>query len=258
MRAPHAVEAYLRATSFCDAEHPEVRARALEYTRGVSGARLRACALFERVRDDLRYRFGDWNRCASAVLRDGVGSCSSKANVLVALARSLEIPAGFHVMRVRSAKIYGPAVVPFVHRNFSPRSVHVYAAVYLGGRWLRCDPSDDAPLVAAVGHICEPCVFVRFDGHSDALLNFRARHIYTDEGPLPSIDHLLRKPPRRSRATMEILGLYIDFLRERGRSYTTDDYARIELDYIAWLETRQPELIARFRGEQGSASRVAA
>jgi len=55
----------------------------------------------------------------------------------VALLRALGIPAGFHVMAVKTKEYFGCLCTPRFNRFMSDRSVHVYGAVLLGGKWLK-------------------------------------------------------------------------------------------------------------------------
>src|SRR5690348_2856812 len=84
-----ALDAYLAPTPWCDADHPVVAHLAREITRGARTQVEAAAALFAWVRDELVYTMGDWNWKASETLALRTGTCSNKANVLVAFARAL-------------------------------------------------------------------------------------------------------------------------------------------------------------------------
>jgi transglutaminase-like putative cysteine protease len=71
---------YLEETRFCDTGHPEIeKIDKSEYS-------VRA---FYRVRDNTRYYVGQISETASETLARRRGSCTNKANLLVALLRAM-------------------------------------------------------------------------------------------------------------------------------------------------------------------------
>lgn len=100
---------FLAATPMCDSGTSTVRTLAEVVTRDAGDTREAAVALFYWIRDRIEYTMGDWNWKASETLRLRKGTCSNKANLLVAMARSLGIPAGFHIQYVTTEGFFDGA-----------------------------------------------------------------------------------------------------------------------------------------------------
>jgi transglutaminase-like putative cysteine protease len=98
------VNAFLRATSVIDHDHPEVRALATELSDGTSDPTVTTKRCFEWVRDEIRhsgdFRMNPTTCDASEVLRHRTGYCYAKSHLLAALLRANSIPAGFCYQRL--------------------------------------------------------------------------------------------------------------------------------------------------------------
>ena len=81
--------------SMCDVNHPHIQSLSSSIAAQEPSARRRAVLAFQQAQNAVLYRVGLHNDTSSATLCRGFGSCSNKANVLVALLRALGIPAGF-------------------------------------------------------------------------------------------------------------------------------------------------------------------
>ncbi|WP_306324048.1 MULTISPECIES: transglutaminase family protein [unclassified Streptomyces] len=205
-----------------------------------------AVAAFHHVRDGIRYRIGDWQQTASQTLELGEGTCTNSANLLVALLRSVGIPAGYGVMRVRGREYFGPIALPRLARMVSEVSRHVYACVHLDGRWVRCDPSDDLALSLGSAHLNPQSRPVEWDGERDAVLHLDADHIQEDVVPVADISALMAKRMRRTlRLTVRLGNLYMDFLREHGARMRTTEEA--DKHFTAWLRDHHPTLHLLYR-----------
>ena len=244
---------FLRSTELCNSDHPEIRRRSAEIVGDLDTDREKAAALFLFVRDRVRYRLGLYRHSASETLELRSGSCSTKANLLVALLRAAGIPAGFHLMKVKTKEYFGPLCTPQFHPYLSERSLHVYCAVSLGGRWVQCDPSDDAALSEATAHINPQSRKVEFDGSRDARLRIEARHIVVDDPErYPDIDGILSKACRKPQLFLQVLDGYLDFMRQRGSRYTCAE--SLSRDFLRSLEKDSPEGYALFTSNRVSAS----
>lgn len=231
---------YLETTEFCNADEPRIRRLAAELTRDSTGDADKAIALFRFVRDSVRYRLGLYAENASDTLASGRGSCSNKANLLVALLRAAGLPAGYHVIQVKTKEYFGPLCSPVFHPFLSEKSLHVFCSVYLDGRWLKCDPSDDRELSEGTEHLNPQSRKVDFDGAGDALLNLTPEHIIADDGVrYDSIDGVFRKTRRCPALFLRVLDHYLDFLRVRGRAYS--DVDELTVGFISWLDEQDPE-----------------
>ncbi|MDQ3357003.1 MAG: transglutaminase-like domain-containing protein [Actinomycetota bacterium] len=78
--------------------------------------------LYRFVRDEIPYAFGPWGVRASQTLAQGTGTCTNKANLLVALLRAAGIGAAYGVLRVDTQHYFGPIGPDFLtRRGRSPR-----------------------------------------------------------------------------------------------------------------------------------------
>lgn len=217
------LRAYLAATTYCDHTHPFVQRKARELTRGLETPEERAIAIFYWVRDEIHYRLGFWNRTASETLVEGEGTCTNKANLLVALTRAVGIPAGYGVMDVAGQHYLGPGMLPFFARRVAQRSRHYYAVVHLGC-WVKVDPSDDRALVERVAPLtwadddAQVYRVVEWDGRRDATLNLRPEHILAEYGPVACLDQDFRRTARPGKACLvELLNEGMRALRRSDR-----------------------------------------
>lgn len=241
-------EHFLRPTKYCDfrdetIEH--VSKEILINDAGLTDAEL-AKKLFYFVRDSIKYRVGFWNKKASETLSEGFGTCTNKANLLVALLRKSGIPAGYGVMTVMGKEYFGPIVPERLKNKVSSRSKHVYCYLYLHSRWIKCDPSDDRKLAINTEHLNPQSSIVEWDGASDSMLQLSKEHIIDDLGPLHDIDYLIEKKMRRKLVLPVLIGnSYIEFIRENGKQY--NDTHSIENDFLLWLKTRNIFLFFVFK-----------
>jgi hypothetical protein len=237
-------DAYVRPTKYCTSHHPVIS----QMTRVVVGdhrcERTIAVRLFEWVRDHIQYRVGDWNRQAWETALAADGTCTNKANLLVAMLRAAGIPAGYRVMKVDATKYWGIGVPSWVCQGFSRYSSHTYVSCLVEGRWLRCDPSDDRVLCENVAHLNPLSRLVVFDGASDAVLPFAPEHVHSDEGVFPSIDHILSKQRRAASAQVEMMNLMLSYARRVGRAYS--DLPAIQAAFFEHVRTEAPDLLERF------------
>jgi len=141
---------YLQPSELCDFDRsPEIKAKALELTENCSTARQQFRRLFGFVKE-LPYGLEDWDVAASETLAKGWGMCSGKSNLLVALLRSLRIPARYRVYRIKAEVnlwIEVTAERALLQRLGAAPSEqdHVDCEVWLG-KWHPCDPARDTSL----------------------------------------------------------------------------------------------------------------
>jgi len=206
--------AELATSRYCDWRHPTMFAAIAGQLKGGETETETAVALFNLVRDGIEYQFAPWGVSASETLQRGSGTCTNKANLLVALLRAAGIPAAYGVLRVDAQRYFGPIGPEFLTTQTSADSTHIYAAAFVDGRWVRCDPSTDRELAALTAHFCPQTQLVEWDGHSDALDFLEPEHVHADLGLQPNIDSLLAKPPRNARPKLlEIGNDYLAFIR---------------------------------------------
>ncbi len=231
---------FLITTRYCEADHREIRGLARQLTQACQSDVEKAVTLFHWVRDQIEYRLGLHKHTASETLAHQWGSCSNKANLLVALMRALGIPAGFHLLEVKTREYFGPLTLPAFCPFVSHRSLHVFCALYLQGQWVRCDPTDDARLSESTLHLSPQSRKVEFDGTRDAMLNLTPEHILSDDGALlPHIDHVFAKERRSLPIFLAIAQFYMDFLRSRGKEFSNVD--DLQECFLRLLEKEFPE-----------------
>lgn len=137
-------EAYLAKSRYIDWGAPAIRRRAAELREGVGDEVRLADRVFRFVRDEVQHSRDARDRrvtiSASDALREGVGLCWTKANLLAALCRASGIPAGICYQRLVLRE--GPPV---------RYCVHALNAIYLRGidRWIRLDARGNKPGVCA-------------------------------------------------------------------------------------------------------------
>jgi len=166
-------EEYLQPSELCDFDRsPEIGATARRLTRGCRSSR----EAFERLHafvKELPYGLEDWDIAASQTLAKGWGMCSGKANLLVALLRSIGLPARYRVYRIRGeaglwGKVVGGAGLAQRMGPAPGEQDHVDCEVWLGD-WVTVDPSRDTPMERGMAALGIPLAREVVAGHSGRL-----------------------------------------------------------------------------------------
>jgi hypothetical protein len=127
--------------TLCDTDHLQIRRRAVRLRRATPASTAEAVLQFVQP---MPYRFGRWQERASETMARGVGMCTTKANLQVALMRAAGLEAGF-VESPMPTSVLGKLMPDGWLALQRPVVKHYFAAVKLGGRWHACDASyDDA------------------------------------------------------------------------------------------------------------------
>lgn len=211
------MQEYLARSGYCDYDHPSIREALDRILDGHEPTRKAAVKIFNYVRDEVHYTFGPWGVPASATLEQREGTCTNKNNLFVAMLRAIGIPAAYGVLRVDATEYFGSVTPPAFKPFGSTDSTHIYAGVYLDGRWIRCDVSTDAEMAGKTGHFCRQTRLVEWDGFHEAVDALNPDHIHEDLGLCASIDDLLEKPPRNATPQLvELLNDYLRFVRSRS------------------------------------------
>lgn len=160
---------------FLDSDHPDVVAFAARATEGAGSDKEKAVALFNAVRDGIRYdpyriSHDPESYRASRLLAEGAGFCIPKAVLLAAAARAagLECNLGFADVRnhLTSEKLKERM------QGIDLFRWHAYVVFHLDGRWVKATPAFNIELCERFG--VKP---LEFDGETDALF-----HPFTDDG----------------------------------------------------------------------------
>lgn len=141
---------YLQPSALCDFDiSPAIRAKA-DFL--ISQCRIRR-QKFERMYSfvkELPYGLEDWDLKASEILSKGWGMCSGKTNLLVALLRSVGIPARYRIFRIQADPVLwdrlgeGNSKTERLKELGEERD-HVDCEVWLG-KWINCDPGRDTDM----------------------------------------------------------------------------------------------------------------
>lgn len=176
---PELSERYLEPTEFFDWDNPKVKSFAEKCVEHAETNVEKSVCLFYAVRDSIMY---DPYRVsldrhvyhASNLLTVGAGFCLPKANLLIASARAVGIPAGIglsdvvnHLCSEGLRKKMGGNKV-FHH--------HGYAVLYIEGKWVKAAPAFNIKLCNRFG-----VTPTEFDGQNHALFqeydNLDRRHM---------------------------------------------------------------------------------
>lgn len=173
-QAPTHMADYLQATRLCNFDHPTIRAKAAEVVADTSTPKQAAMRIFTYVRDQIRFGLvHPMDETALMTLERGLGQCSAKSNLQVALLRAAQIPARFHVVAVDRQSLRG-LVPPMIYRLFGPSLWHPWVELYLDGEWRACDTLIDQALYFSAtqqGLInTKQIPTIDWDGNEDRLL----------------------------------------------------------------------------------------
>jgi hypothetical protein len=188
-------EDYLQATYFCDKDHPMIKKKADELTKGTASEKEAALEIFYFVRDGILFGADRYNAKASDTLIQALGFCIPKANLQIALLRSAGIPARYHQVTVKKNSLKG-IVAEFAY-NVSPDEFwyHPWCECLLTGRWVICECLFDKALYEkAILHgflTKEQLPSIDWDGDSD--LCVVEPWITEDHGTMPSFDDVISK-----------------------------------------------------------------
>jgi transglutaminase-like putative cysteine protease len=122
---PTSFNQYLLSTKNCQMSNAQIKALAASLTKGKTSTYAKAVAIYNYVRDKIGYSFY-YNTKYGAVgtLNKKTANCCDTAHLLIALERAAGIPARYvHVKAKFTSGVLG----------------HVYAQVYVNGKWYTAD-----------------------------------------------------------------------------------------------------------------------
>jgi len=127
------------STTLCDVDHPDIRRRAARLRRTTPAATAEAIMQYVHT---LPYRFGTWQERASDTMARGVGMCTTKSNLQVALMRAAGLNAGYVEIPMPTSVL--GKLMPHSWIALQRETVkHYFAAVELDGTWHAVDSSYD-------------------------------------------------------------------------------------------------------------------
>lgn len=233
---PDGLQGFLRKTDYCDFDNPIIKETADWYVQQYPDSKTRAVELFKFVRDNIKYRVGRWDKKASVTISEKYGMCTNSTNLLVALLRASKIPAGYCIYTVVGGESFGHILPNIIKRHVHKDSVHIVANVYLGGKWIKCDPSTDKQLSDSSRHISKLTNLIVWDGEHDAVHEMQEEHIINISEPLANIDYQLEKKPRFLVRTQvfHVANLFIDFLRTQGHIVKSAEH--LDNEFKKWFK----------------------
>ena len=239
------IKDFLKKTNFCDFSDEKIKNLSEKIAENCKDDREFAISAFYWVRDNILYRIGDWQRKASETLNEGSGTCTNKANLLVALLRHKKIPAGYGVMKVYGQRYFGPIAIPMLKKFIGETSTHVYVLVYLNNKWIKCDPSDDKKLSENTSYFNKASKIVVWDGYNDAVLNLNKEDIIDDKFPVGNIDPWMMKKSKNAKGlALKIANIYIDFVRNNTKIVSGAE--EVETLFNKYLKEKHPAYFLMF------------
>ncbi|MFA6525438.1 MAG: transglutaminase family protein [Patescibacteria group bacterium] len=237
---------FLKETRYCDWKNPEILKVVEKFQEQYTNRRELAIKLFEFVRDEIKYRIGPWGVKSSDTLRDKRGMCTSSSNLLVALYRAANIPAGYCIYKVRGGESFGHILPTLIKNPLKKHSVHIICYVYLD-KWIKCDPSTDSDLSNETKHISNIMKLVEWNGKDDFVHEIDPEHIIDISVPLANIDFQLDKKPRYivRKHIFKIGNYYIDFLRVEGKNI--ESHLDIEKRFSKWMKKNKKFLYYNYK-----------
>ena len=123
-----------------DDNHPAVQTKASELASGKATTREKLESIFLFVRDGIPFGFpSKWDEVkASETLAYGLGYCSTKATLFVALCRAAGIPARIHAALINLEIMRG--IFPeFAFQSLPKAGGHAWSEVEIDGAWMPVD-----------------------------------------------------------------------------------------------------------------------
>jgi hypothetical protein len=84
---------FLAPSPYIESRDSKIRSIAVEVTRDKTLAWDKAAAIFDWVRENVRYEFAEQIKSATAALKNGVGDCEELSSLVIAICRASKIPA---------------------------------------------------------------------------------------------------------------------------------------------------------------------
>lgn len=131
----------LKATSYCDLDHPAIQARARNLAQQADDPYQLAQNTFRWVRDQIPFGFDFIKVKASDTLQKGYGACYNKSLLLAALLRANRIPARFCSVPVSRwfMKPYAGLQSALINNPFH----HCLVQLKVDGQWSLAEPALD-------------------------------------------------------------------------------------------------------------------
>ena len=191
---PKKFQEFLTGTKYCDISDPIIQLIAKELVLPCNGDDiLSAIQIFNWVRDEVKYNFDFWNVKASETLMKMSGMCANKANLQIAMLRSVGIPAGYMVLRIKKEALRAIAIDELYEKSLDI-IVHIYCCAMLNDDWIGADATVDRELYEAAFVDIPDWDYVKWNGFKH--LHISDNYITDVSGPHASIDEYMDIPHR--------------------------------------------------------------
>ena len=129
------MEKYLKETSLLDYNHPSIKNLIQEKKWCKLNNIEKVKQIYNFVRDEIQFGYNLKDSIpASAVLDDGYGQCNTKATLLMALLRAVEIPTRLHGFTINKSLQKG--AIKGIWYMLSPQNIlHSWVEVYINENW---------------------------------------------------------------------------------------------------------------------------
>ena len=159
---------FLEPATYIQSDAPEIIAYAAKITTGLTSDKDKAIALFNEVRDKIRYdpytislSHSDYK--ATAIINTTANWCVPKAILLTALTRAAQIPAAVGFADVRN-HLSTPKLLSLMESDLF--TYHGYTAFWLNGAWVKATPAFNMDMCTRFG--VHPLVF---NGETETLFH---------------------------------------------------------------------------------------
>ncbi len=130
---------YLEETTLLDFNHPTIQALVDERGWKSLSSYDRIGKIYHFVQNEILFGYNKADDIpASAVLADGYGQCNTKGTLLMALFRSVGIPARFHGFTINNELQRGP-ISEFWLSLATRDIIHSWVEIYYEGQWLNLE-----------------------------------------------------------------------------------------------------------------------
>lgn len=126
---------YLEATPILDFEHSNIQKLVNERGWKNLSEKEKVNQVYTFVRDEIRFGYNTSdNISASQVLEDGYGQCNTKATLLMALMRAVEVPNRIHGFTINKALQKG--AITGVWYSIAPKNIlHSWVEIFVDDNW---------------------------------------------------------------------------------------------------------------------------
>jgi hypothetical protein len=129
----------LRSTGLLDLSDPSIQRLVEDRQWNTLAVPERIGAVYDYVRNEIEFGYNvDDDVPASKVLTDGYGQCNTKATLLMALLRAVDVPCRFHAATIHKRLQRGVAT-GLSYRLAPDRILHSWVEVLLDNRWTRLE-----------------------------------------------------------------------------------------------------------------------